>query len=56
MRSFDDGRNKARRADTVGAHLHFVFLAIRPLHLGTHRCGIFGAEVKDMTDLNAAGR
>lgn len=31
-----------------------VFLAISTLHLGAHRLGIFGAEIEDVADFDAA--
>ena len=36
--------------------MHGVFLAVRPLHLGAHRLGIFRAEIEDVADLDAARR
>src|SRR6202171_2743840 len=52
----DDGGNQPARADAVGAHMHRLVGTIGAGHKSLHRLGIFGAEIKDMPDLDAARR
>ncbi len=54
MQGFDDRGDKAGRADAVGTHMHRALDAVRPGHDGLHRLGIFGAEIEDVADLDAA--
>ena len=50
----DQRADKARHADAVAAHVHGRALAGAVDHLGAHRFGVFGAEVEDLPDLDAA--
>src|SRR5690606_27460673 len=52
----DDGAQQARDADAVGAHVDRRVLAVGALDVGLHGGGVFGAEVEDVADLDAAGR
>ena len=56
MESLDDGGDEARRPDAVGAHVDSVLTAIGTGNDRPHRLGIFGAEIEDVTDLDASRR
>jgi hypothetical protein len=56
MARLDDRGDETRRADAVGPHLHHDLLAVRPVDHGLHRLGIFGSEVENMADFDAARR
>ena len=47
---------KPRRADAVGAHVDRFLDAVRAADHGLHRLGVFGAEIEDVPDLDAARR
>ncbi len=38
----------------MGTHVNGDLLAVGALHGGAHGLGIFGAEIEDLTDLDAA--
>src|SRR5882672_6705436 len=50
----DDGADQARDADAVGAAMDRRVDAVRTCDQRLHRVGIFGAEIEDLADLDAA--
>src|SRR5208282_1926514 len=54
MARLDDGADKAGDADAVGAHVRGVLLPLRIGDVGLKRHRVFGAEIEDMADLDAA--
>ena len=54
MAGLDDRAQQPRDADAVAAHLDRDLVALGGGDLGPHGGGIFGAEVEDLPDLDAA--
>ena len=50
----DGGGHDARHADAVAAHFHDLRLALRVQKGGFHSFGIFGAQLENVSDLDAA--
>src|SRR6185437_2955914 len=55
MAGFDDRADEARDADAVGAAMDRHLDAVGAGNHRLHRVGIFGAEIEDLADLDAAG-
>src|SRR4029078_11070116 len=56
VRSLDDGRNQAARANTVRTHVDRNFLAVLRGNHRLHLLRLLGAKIKNMTYLDAGRR